>query len=275
LVAFAANSVLCRLALGARTIDPYAFTGIRIVSGALVLAVWSRRRARLGRRSGGHGSWRGALALSLYALPFSLAYVRLSTGVGALLLFGAVQLTMMGVGIRRGERPSRLEWCALLGAFGGLVYLVLPGLSAPDPWAAAFMVFAGIGWGLYSLFGKGATDPTATTAHNFLRAGVVIVPVALLAWPALSVSLHGVVLACASGALASGLGYAVWYAVLPRLSTTRAALVQLAVPVLAATGGVVVMDEQVTPRLVIAAIVVLGSIALGILGRKNVAARAA
>lgn len=265
LVAFAANSVLCRLALGSEAIDPWAFTAVRLGSGALTLLLLTRLRRRRAAASG--GSWKGALFLVLYALPFSLAYVRLTTGTGALLLFGAVQLTMLSLGIRAGERPGRLEWIAIVSAAAGVVYLVSPGLTAPDPLGAAFMAAAGIGWGLYSIAGMGAGDPASVTAGNFLRAGLLVVPATALAWPWLRLTVEGTLLAVASGAVASGLGYAVWYSALRYLTATRAALVQLAVPVLAAAGGVVFVSEPVTPRLVVAGIVILGAIALGTAGR--------
>ena len=261
MVAFAANSVLCRLALGPELVDPYSFTAIRLGSGALTLvALTAIRKRPKERRAGG---WPAAGYLLLYALPFSLAYVRLDTGTGALLLFGAVQLTMIGHGLRSGERPGRLEWIGLLGAAGGVVYLVSPGVTAPDPVGAAFMVAAGIGWGLYSVAGKAAGDPAARTAASFRRAAWVLVPATLLGSPWLSLSTDGVLLALASGCLASGLGYVVWYAALAHLSSTRAALVQLSVPVLAAAGGVLLVSEQITLRLAIASAVILGAIALG------------
>lgn len=205
----------------------------------------------------------------LYALPFSLAYVRIDTGTGALLLFGAVQLTMIGLGLRSGERPSSLEWVGLLGAAAGVVYLVSPGATAPDPIGAALMVLAGIGWGLYSIAGKGAGDSAFVTATNFQRASVLVVPATALAWGWLSLSSRGVILAAVSGSLASGLGYTIWYAALKHLSATRAALVQLSVPVIAAAGGVVFVSELITLRLAIASGVILSCIALGTLSRSR------
>lgn len=270
LVAFAANSVLCRLALGSGAIDALAFTAVRVGTGALALALLVRLRK--GGRAGG-GSWAGACALLVYALPFSLAYLELDAGTGALLLFGAVQVTMIGLGLRGGERPGPLAWLGLVGAAGGVVYLVAPGVTAPDPLGAGSMVLAGVGWGLYSIAGRRAVDPLGATAGHFARAACVALPLAVVARPLLpaslapAVSAEGALLASASGALASGLGYAVWYAALAYLSATRAALVQLAVPVLAAAGGVLFLGEAVTPRLAIATVVILGSIALGTLDR--------
>lgn len=267
LVAFAANSVLCRLALGDDAIDPWSFTAIRIGTGALVLFALTRRTASCASLS--RPSYRRPLYLLLYALPFSLAYVELDTGTGALLLFGAVQLTMIALGLRAGERPGTLEWLGILGAAGGVVYLVFPGLSAPDPLGAALMIVAGVGWGAYSVAGKGAPDPTRTTGDAFLRASFVAVPVAALAFPVLSITPRGAALAAVSGGLTSGVGYAIWYAALRGLTATRAALVQLAVPVLAAAGGVVFVSEAITARLVLAGTLILGSIALGLAGRPS------
>ena len=265
LVAFATNSILCRLALGGEAIDAYSFTAVRLGSGAMVLLLVNISRRRL--HSPTNGSWPGAFFLVAYALPFSLAYVRLDTGTGALLLFGAVQLTMIGHGLRSGERPRPLEWFGLLGAVGGVAYMVFPGLTAPDPIGAALMVAAGAGWGGYSVIGKTAGDPASVTAGNFLRAALLVVPATALAWPWLALSREGVLLAASSGALASGLGYTVWYAALKYLHLTRAALVQLAVPVIAAAGGVAFVGETITLRLTLASAVILGSIALGIVSR--------
>jgi drug/metabolite transporter (DMT)-like permease len=265
LVAFATNSILCRLALGNEAIDAYSFTAVRLGSGALVLLLLNASRKQQPDRS--NGSWSGTLFLILYAFPFSLAYVRLDTGTGALLLFGAVQLTMIGHGLRSGERPQPLEWLGLGGAVTGVAYLVFPGLTSPDPIGAAFMVTAGIGWGGYSIIGKSAGDPASVTAGNFRRAALLVVPTVALAWGWLDLSPRGLLLAAASGALASGLGYTVWYAALKHLALTRAALAQLAVPVIAAGGGVVFVGESITLRLALASAMILGSIAIGILGR--------
>jgi drug/metabolite transporter (DMT)-like permease len=267
LVAFAANSVLCRLALGAAIIDPYAFTAVRLAAGAvtlLALVGWTSRRLALRG-----GRWRAAFFLALYAVPFSLAYVRLTTGTGALLLFGAVQLTMIGMGLRAGERPGALEWLGLVGAVTGVVYLVSPGISAPDPLGAVFMITAGIGWGFYSIAGKSAGDPTEATTGNFVKASLLVVPATALAYPWLALSGRGVLIAAISGSLASGLGYAVWYAALEHLTVTRSALVQLSVPVVAAAGGVAFLHEAISLRLVIASVVILGSIAIGTAGRRR------
>ena len=265
MTAFAGNSLLCRGALAAAAIDPATFTGIRLASGALVLALLARGRARA-------GSVPSAFALFAYAAAFSFAYVRLSAGVGALLLFGAVQATMIGAGLRAGEPLTRARFAGFVLAATGLVVLVRPGLDAPDPLAALAMIAAGAAWGVYSLRGRGARDPLGETAGNFLRAapfGLALVAVQALV-PASGGGLHagarGATLAAVSGALASGLGYAIWYAALPRLSATVAGIVQSSVPILAALGGVLLLGEPVTARLVFAALVVPGGIALAILG---------
>ena len=285
LVAFAANSVLCRLALGGEAIDPWSFTAVRLGTGALALValtVGRRRRLAAGRDEESAESgfletslvdrwaeWKRAGYLVLYALPFSLAYVTLDTGTGALLLFAAVQLTMIVLGLRAGERPRSLEWLALLGAAAGMVYFVLPGVTAPDPFGAALMVAAGVGWGLYSIAGKSAADPAVATADAFLRSALVVVPVTAIAWSLLAITPYGLLLATISGVLTSGIGYVLWYAALGHLSATRAALVQLSVPIIAAAGGVAFLAEVVTLRLVIASVVILGSIALGVAARRE------
>jgi drug/metabolite transporter (DMT)-like permease len=265
MVAFAANSVLCRLALRTGSIDALAFTSIRLSAGAATLTLLMRGH----RGQTSMADWTRAGFLVLYALPFSLAYVSLDAGTGALLLFGAVQLTMVALGIRRGERPSVVEWLALTGAAGGVVYLVSPGVTAPEPLYAGLMIVAGIGWGLYSVAGKGSSSPTTATTAAFQRAALVVAPVTVLAVPWLSASWWGAGLAVISGAVTSGVGYAIWYAALRDLTATRAALVQLSVPVLAAAGGVLLLAERVTPRLVIAGLVILGSIWLGVTRKRN------
>jgi drug/metabolite transporter (DMT)-like permease len=267
LVAFAANSVLCRLALGARSIDAYSFTAVRLGSGALALLLLNTWRQPLSLAT--NGSWPGALFLVLYALPFSLAYVRLNTGTGALLLFAAVQLTMIGSGLRSGERLRPFEWLGFVGAVSGVVYLVFPGFTAPNPMGAALMIAAGVSWGVYSVIGKTAGDPGSVTAGNFQRAALLVVPAAVVAWPWLSLSFRGVLLAAASGVLASGLGYTAWYAALKYLPVTRAALVQLSVPVIAAAGGVIFLGEAITIRLISASAVILGSVVLPIAKRRS------
>lgn len=259
LVAFAANSLLCRGALGSKSIDPGTFTLVRLASGAATLALVVRVR---GRVSGAHRNLPSAAALFAYAIAFSVAYLRLPTGTGALVLFGFVQITMIVAAVRAGERPRPAVWLAMVVAAAGLVGLTLPGLGAPDPLAAVLMAVAGISWGVYSIRGKGATDPLAVTATNFAWS----VPLALVAFAVAAargahVSLRGAALAFASGALASGIGYAIWYAALRHLSATRAAVAQLAVPVIAAAGGVALLGEAVGIRLVLSGAAILGGVA--------------
>jgi drug/metabolite transporter (DMT)-like permease len=266
--AFAANSLFCRLALGRGVIDPASFTAIRLASGAVVLASLT-----LLGRSRDATTWRcdvrSALALFGYAAAFSLAYRQLSAGTGALLLFGAVQVTMLAVALFRGERPRVGEWLGLAVAVAGLIYLVLPGVTAPPIAASAFMVAAGLAWGIYSLRGRGARDPLATTANNFAWS----VPLGAAFWfvqrDSMIVTAPGVTWAVLSGTLASGLGYAIWYTAMPALSATRAATVQLTVPVLAAFGGVAFLGETITARLALASVFVLGGVALAIFAKTH------
>lgn len=272
MVAFAANSVLCRLALGARHIDAASFTAVRLISGAVMLAVigrWIGRRSRgssAGERPTGWRRWTPPVSLFLYAICFSFAYLTLSAGTGALILFGAVQVTMIAVGLAAGERPHAFEWSGLTIALGGLVFLVSPGLTAPPLAGAALMAVAGVSWGAYSLAGAGAQHPVAATSRNFLLAAPLAVA-ALVLLPGGSATPEGLLLAALSGALASGLGYVLWYAALRGLAATRAATVQLSVPVLTALAGVAFLAERISPRLALASVVVLGGVGLSILGR--------
>ena len=268
--AFAGNSVLCRMALKHTTIDSATFTSIRLVSGAVVLWLIVRflRKGRTGA-----GNWWSALALFVYAAGFSLAYVSLSAATGALLLFGSVQATMIGRGIWQGERLARLQWLGLVLALSGLVGLMLPGLAAPPLLGAALMVLAGAAWGVYSLRGKGAGDPTLVTAGNFWRAAVLALMLSAVmqvsALLKVSLDVEGVAYAVASGAVTSGLGYALWYSVLPALKATQAATIQLSVPVIAALGGVALLGEVMTEQFVLASVATLGGIALVIWGKRS------
>jgi drug/metabolite transporter (DMT)-like permease len=267
---FAANSLLCRAALGPRLVDPATFTWVRLVSGAVTLALLlflGRRRRPTG------GSVASALALFLYAGAFSLAYVRIGAGVGALLLFAAVQVTMVGWAALRGQRPGRLQVLGIAMALAGLVWLTLPGASTPEPAGAALMLGAGVAWGAYSLRGRGASDPLATTAHNFLLALPFAAALAVGFARQASATLPGVALAMASGALASGGGYSLWYAVVPALGATRAAAVQLAVPVLAGAGATVFLGERLTPRIATAGILILSGIAFTLRRQRSSAPR--
>lgn len=266
MLAFAGNSLLCRVALAHTSIDAASFTLIRLVSGAITLwlVVRMSRSAQTGR-----GSWRSALALFAYAAGFSFAYVSLPAATGALLLFGAVQATMIGHGIWAGERLLGLQLVGLVLALGGLVTLLLPGLSAPPLTGSLLMLGAGVAWGIYSLRGRGAGDPIKVTAGNFLRTVPLAVAVSLLMHDGASVDSAGFWYAVSSGALASGIGYAIWYTALPALKATSAATVQLSVPVIAALGGILFLGESITLRLVFASIAILGGIALVILERKE------
>lgn len=268
LVAFAMNSLLCRLALGQATIDAASFSTVRLTSGACVLLLISLA-TQGGLPSLRRGAWASALLLFLYAAAFSFAYIRLTTGTGALILFGSVQATMIIVALRSGERPRALEWLGLALALGGLVYLVFPGLAAPPLTSSALMTVAGISWGFYSLRGRGATDPLANTTTNFTLSLPFVVIVNLLLLRGAHLSAKGVVLAVLSGALASGVGYVVWYAALRGLTATRAATVQLAVPVIAALSGVILLSEAVSFRLLLSAALILGGVGLALAGRKR------
>lgn len=262
LVAFAANSLLCRRALGHTPMDAVSFSTIRLSSGAAALYLIARSGRRGG--SGLGGSWSGAALLFLYALPFSLAYVKLGAGSGALILFGAVQATMLAAALFSGERPHVVQWAGLLLALGGLVYLVMPGLTAPSPTGCVLMILAGFSWGVYSLQGRGTPDAVSDNAGNFLRAVPLAVAASLLTMSRATWSAEGALLAVVSGALTSGLGYVAWYAALTGLTATSAASVQLAVPVLAAAGGVALLGETLTARLALSAVVILGGVGLAL-----------
>jgi drug/metabolite transporter (DMT)-like permease len=266
MIAFAGNSLLCRLALKSTMIDPVSFTTVRLLSGAMLLWAIARSRGTGAQRA---GTWWSAAALFGYALAFSLAYVSLSAATGALLLFGSVQATMIGYGRLRGERLSTRQLVGFIAALGGLLTLLLPGATTPSLSGALMMVIAGAAWGVYSLRGTAQRDPTATTAGNFLRATPLTIIASLAALPWFTIDLTGVAYAIASGAIASGLGYAIWYAALPGLSATSAASVQLSVPVIAAFGGVILLDESFTLRLIVAALAILGGIALVVLDRSR------
>ena len=271
LLAFAGNSLLCRAALASTRIDAASFTTLRIVSGALVLwlIVRVRDRAQRGSGVGLGGSWPSAFALFAYAAAFSFAYTDLPAGTGALLLFGAVQATMIGWGLRAGERLHLRQWTGLALACGGLVALLLPGLAAPPLRGALLMLFAGAAWGAYSLRGRGGGDALRATAGNFVRAIPFAFATSLAALPLAVLDGAGVGYAVASGALTSGVGYAIWYTALPALPATHAATVQLSVPVIAALGGVALLGETVSWRLLLAAAAILGGIALVIVARRR------
>ena len=265
LIAFAGNSLLCRIALNQTGIDAASFTSIRLASGALVLAVLARA---LRPSAAGSGNWSSAFALFAYAACFSFAYVSLTAGTGALLLFGAVQATMIGYGLCKGERMRALQVAGLMLALGGLVGLALPGVSAPPLIGALLMVAAGIAWGIYSLSGKRAGDPMQVTAGNFLRAVPFAAVLSVLMIESAHVDAPGIAYAIASGAITSGVGYAIWYTVLPLLRATTAATLQLSVPVIAAVGGILFLGESLGLRLILAGAAILGGIALAILEKR-------
>ena len=266
MVAFACNSLLCRVALQHNGIDAASFTTIRLMSGAIML--WLIVRMSRGTQTG-RGNWPSAFALFVYATGFSFAYVSLPTSTGALLLFGAVQATMIGHSIWAGERLRTIQLVGFVLALGGLVGLLSPGLSAPPLLGSFLMLSAGVAWGVYSLRGKGAGDPTRVTAGNFIRTVPIAATLSILMHSGASLDSAGLLYAVASGAVASGLGYAIWYTALPALKATSAATVQLSVPIIAAIGGIVFLDESASVRLVLASVAILGGIALVIREKQN------
>ena len=270
MLAFAANSLLCRLALQRQGIDPASFGSIRLVSGAITLLLVVQLRSR--PPSAAQADWLAAAMLFAYVAFFSFAYLSLSAGTGALILFGAVQLTMLGAGLGSGERFGPIAWLGFLLAAGGLVYLVLPGVAAPPLLGAVMMAVAGVAWGVYSLRGRGVADPLAATSRNFLRAVPLALALSVIFVARAHADATGIALAVASGALTSGLGYVVWYAALARLSAMQAATVQLSAPLLAAFGGALLLSEAITPRLAAASVAILGGIAI-VLSQKSRNAR--
>lgn len=266
MVFFAANSLLCRIALRETAIDPVSFTLVRLLSGAL--ALWLLVQLR-GSVKAGAGNWISATSLFAYCATFSLAYVALTAATGALLLFGMVQITMIGYGLWAGERPSMRQIIGIAVALGGLCWLVLPGLSAPPLLGSLLMMLAGVAWGIYSIRGKRSVDPVLATAGNFLRAAPIAVGFTMLAFPWLSLDHAGLLYGAASGMLTSGMGYVIWYTALRGLSSTQAATAQLTVPVIVAVGGVMFLSEPVTWRLLVSSVAILGGAALVILDRQR------
>ncbi|WP_340675299.1 DMT family transporter [Paraperlucidibaca sp.] len=265
LLAFAGNSILCRMALGEGAIDPASFTIIRLFSGIIVLmvAVFCIRKKS---ESSAVGSWRGAAMLFIYAVTFSYGYVSLDTGTGALILFGSVQITMAIMNIISGGRPSLYEWLGMIVAFSGLAYLVLPGLTTPSIMGFALMAFSGAAWSGYTLIGKGSVDPLRDTAYNFLRTSPLILFFIYFTFESYDVSSNGFLLAVVSGAVTSGMGYLLWYIAIGGLSITKAAAVQLFVPIIAAFGGLVFSNEIITMHLIEASVLILGGVLAVILG---------
>ena len=276
LLAFAGNSVLCRMALTTTSIDPASFTSVRLLSGAVMLSVlvWLRagaagvRHAKGGKVAGIGGDWLSALALFVYAAALSYSYSDLSTGTGALLLFGAVQATMIVTGLWVGERPTRLQGIGQLTAVAGLIAILLPGLTAPPLGSAVLMMGSGVMWAVYTLRGRRVTDPTSTTAGNFVRAAALSAILSVLLIKQLSIDQWGVTYGALSGAVTSGLGYVLWYTILPRLTVVRAATVQLSVPMIATLAGALLLQEAITLRLLLASTAILGGIALAVMNRR-------
>lgn len=267
LLGFSANSVLARLALGAGDMNATGYTGVRIVSGALTLAaiLYLRGHRNSDARIEISGSWRGAAALFGYAMAFSIAYLMLGAGTGALILFASVQIGMLAWAILKGDRPGLLEWLGFGVAFAALVFLVAPGLVAPPPLGTALMAAAGLSWAAYSLLGQSSRAPLADTAGNFIRCLPIALVLVASSDLARTSSASGLAYAIASGAIASGMGYALWYAVLPSMTRTSAAFVQLTVPAIAAAGGVLFIGEPLTGRLLVSSAGILGGVALALL----------
>jgi drug/metabolite transporter (DMT)-like permease len=268
LVAFASNSLLTRLALGSRQVDAASFTALRLGSGAIMLVAIALVQTRSWRTLGGAG-FAGPIALFAYAAPFSFAYLRIGAAVGALVLFGVVQLTMIGYGIARGERPTPVMWLGLALAAGGLLALTIPSVARPDPLGVVLMTVAGVAWAVYTLVGRGTSDPIAANARSFLWSTPLALLLVALSRAPMHATGHGIMLALVSGAIASGLGYAVWYRVLPRLTVTQAAVAQLSVPVIAALGAVLALGETLSARLVLAGIAVLSGVGLVLSARSR------
>lgn len=266
LIAFAANSVLCRLALGEGVIDASNFTIIRLLSGSIVLlAIIKLKGSEIELPT--KGSWSASLMLFVYAISFSFAYITLDTGTGALILFGSVQITMILVSLLSGTRLHLAEWLGVIIAFTGFVYLILPSVTTPSVIGFLLMTVAGVAWGLYTLKGRGSKNPLMDTAYNFFRTTPLIVILAAISFQYAHFSSEGILLAVLSGGITSGIGYTIWYIVLGGLSATQAAVLQLLVPVIAAMGGVIFVSESITSRLIISAIMVLGGILTVVLGR--------
>lgn len=267
LFAFAANSIFCRLALGERSIDASSFTVIRLFSGAVVLLMIMRLFGKK-VKSGSKGSWSATSMLFIYASTFSFAYLSLDTGTGALILFGAVQLTMITIALISGDRLHLAEWIGVSIAFGGFVFLVLPTVTTPSFVGFALMTIAGVAWGVYTLMGRRSKSPLSDTTYNFTRTLPLIVVMGLFFIQNASLTQKGVILAVLSGAIASGIGYTIWYVALGGLSATVAALAQLLVPVIAALGGVVFVSESLSIRFLLSASMILGGISLVVFGKR-------
>ncbi len=275
LIAFAANSVLCRLALGDDSIDAASFTIIRLLSGAITLWVLLHFKkifySKSNNQEESKGSWYGSLMLFIYALTFSFAYITLDTATGALILFGSVQITMILINTIKGNRLHIVEWFGVVLAFIGFVYLMLPGINTPSAFGFILMTISGIAWGLYTLNGRSSENPLMDTAHNFIKTIPLVIVVALIQLLIMKnthLSSTGIILAILSGAIASGVGYSIWYSALPNLSVVLSAVLQLLVPVIAALGGVLLVNELITQRLLLSALMILGGILLVIIAKQ-------
>jgi drug/metabolite transporter (DMT)-like permease len=269
MIAFGANSIFGRVALEGDAIDPSSYSFIRLLSGAIMLAILVGASSGVSKKSLSHGNLISALCLFAYAAAFSFSYVNIETGVGALILFACVQAVMIGWALFKGDRPSLFEWLGIVIAFSAFIWLVSPGLEAPDPIAAALMAISGIAWGAYSLRGKSSSDPLKATAGNFLLSVPMGLVLLFITISSSQITLYGVILAIASGAITSGMGYALWYRVLPQLTATRASIVQLTVPVVAGVGGLIFLPEPLTFRFVLASALILGGVAISIVLKAN------
>ena len=278
LVAFAANSLLCRLALAQGYIDAWNFTAIRLLSGAVCLTIimllYTRQLNKKAQLSSpvinDTGSWRSSASLLIYALCFSIAYIELDTGMGALILFSAVQFTMIGWGIYKQERLTAVQWLAFIVAFVAFVYLMLPSQTAPPVMAAVLMSISGVAWGIYSIRGKACVSPLRATTYNFIRSLLVLPILIVVGMSQLkNVRMEGVLLAIASGAIASGVGYSIWYVAMPLLKSTHAAIVQLCVPVLAAIAGAVFLSETLTVQFMLPSSIILLAVLVFTLNKKT------
>ncbi|MEN8125469.1 MAG: DMT family transporter [Bacteroidota bacterium] len=268
LIAFAANSVLCKLALGENNIDASSFTIIRLLSGAIVLFIIINIKKKKKHASDTKGNWLASTMLFLYAITFSLAYISLDTGTGALILFGSVQISMITLSIFTGTRLHLTEWIGFIIAFLGFVYLILPGVTAPSIQGFFFMTVAGIAWGIYTLIGRNSKDALKDTTYNFIKTIPLLIILTILAFKNINYTTKGIWLAVLSGGITSGIGYTIWYNALRNLTSTQAAVVQLLVPVIAALGGVIFISEKITFRLIAASFLILGGILIVVLGRK-------
>jgi drug/metabolite transporter (DMT)-like permease len=268
MLAFAGNSILCRMALRDGAIDPASFTSIRLLSGAVALLLIVRlRNGNTSIRE--HGGWHSAFVLFFYAICFSYAYISLSAGAGALILFGFVQGTMIAMALWSGDRPSISEWLGWLLAFAGLVWLLIPGIEAPPAVGATLMALAGIGWGVYSIRGRKETNALVSTCSNFVYSIAFVVVLSAITYTSADITERGIVLAVTSGAITSGVGYVIWYAALNYLSSMQAALVQLSVPAIAAVGGVILLAEPISLRLLSSGALILGGISLALVQKSH------